>query len=126
VTADRRPPGVDAERRRASLDPERGGNTWAYGYPNDPINMFDLDGHFWHPKGGWHQFGKRAWDNKYFRGAVVGLATAAVCWNPVSCVVAGAAIGAAAGYGNWRLNHRREGWKKQVFGGARDGALSSV
>jgi RHS repeat-associated protein len=29
-----------------SMDPEPGGNPTAYTYPTDPINMFDLDGHF--------------------------------------------------------------------------------
>ncbi|NMM22186.1 MAG: DNRLRE domain-containing protein, partial [Phycicoccus sp.] len=40
--------------RFTSLDPEPGGNPTAYTYPLDPINMFDLDGH-------WPGWAKKAW-----------------------------------------------------------------
>lgn len=36
--------------RFTSLDPEPGGSAWAYGYPTDPVNQFDLDGHWWGQK----------------------------------------------------------------------------
>jgi RHS repeat-associated protein len=40
--------------RFTSMDPEPGGGATAFAYPTDPINMFDLDGHWW---------GQRAWNN---------------------------------------------------------------
>ncbi|WP_162257525.1 DNRLRE domain-containing protein [Phycicoccus sp. Soil802] len=49
-----------ATGRFTSLDPEPGGNDTSYSYPNDPINMFDLDGHW-----GWRKIGRWAMKHKW-------------------------------------------------------------
>ena len=92
-----------------ATDPIPGGNTTTYTYPQDPINGRDLNGQCW----GWGceaisswwsgvtssdawnssvDFAKRAWDNPWVRGAVVGLATAALCSTGIGCVLVGAGL----------------------------------
>lgn len=39
-----------ATGRFTSLDPEPGGSPTPYAYPTDPVNQFDLDGHWWGEK----------------------------------------------------------------------------
>nr|WP_243754082.1 RHS repeat-associated core domain-containing protein [Labedaea rhizosphaerae] len=37
-----------ATGRFTSTDPEPGGSDTSYAYPTDPINAYDLNGHWWH------------------------------------------------------------------------------
>lgn len=64
-----------------STDPVFGGNSTAYGYPQDPVNSFDLDGEWGKPK--W-----LTWKNAAKVGAVAAFGT---------CVAASAGACAAAG-----------------------------
>jgi RHS repeat-associated protein len=49
-----------ATGRFTSLDPEPGGSANPYAYPTDPINQYDLNGHWW----GWHNVGRWIWHHK--------------------------------------------------------------
>jgi RHS repeat-associated protein len=60
-----------ATGRFTSVDPEPGGSPNAYAYPTDPINQYDLNGHWW----GWRKVFKVA-------AIVGGVAGAVACGAP--------------------------------------------
>ena len=78
--------------RFTALDPEPGGSAWAYGYPTDPINQFDLDGHWWSRKK-WksvlNKVGKYAGYASYIPG-------------PIGTIASGVSALSYAGAGNWK------------------------
>jgi large repetitive protein len=88
--------------RFTSLDPEPGGNATAYAYPNDPVNMYDLDGHW-----GWKKWTKKV-------GGWLGKASTIAGYIPFCSVCSAVSVGlgalSTASYaagGHWRLARRQ-------------------
>ena len=93
-----------ATGRFTSLDPEPGGNDTSYSYPNDPINMFDLDGHW-----GIKKWLKRAWGatgtaSRWLTNSKWGRRINTVCgfaWGAVGAACNGVYAAAYARQGRW-------------------------
>ena len=102
-----------------SVDPEPGGNVTAYAYPTDPINSFDLDGHwklwrsvkkFWGKHGG-----------TIIKGAGIAAFGVCVLASGGACAVAGAAVAAVSIANNAVRWHNRQITGKQfAFSSALD------
>jgi len=103
-----------AAGRFTSADPVAGGNENAYNYPNDPINMFDLDGKF-----GW---------KKWIKRVAVAVVTTAALFTCTLCVIASYSLmaysaytagrqvyRAATGRASWRSAASAVGWSALDF-----------
>ena len=107
--------------RFLSMDPSRGGNSNDYNYPNDPVNMSDLNGEF-------------GWGNVFSIAitvaAIVGttLAVAACAASVVCGIAATVAIGVAAGVASYAVETKPSNYTVSGFvtAGAVGGASSLV
>ncbi|XVX18968.1 RHS repeat-associated core domain-containing protein [Actinomycetota bacterium] len=116
-----------------SRDPQFGGNTTTYTYPQDPINQTDLDGHrrFWKRASFWRKVGKAAlWGSMFIPGlgaAGLGARGGLTVYRGYKAYRAGRAAVQTAGK-LYRVNERRRsfgqtrkywqqssGWRRRVI-----------
>ncbi|MEP7368612.1 MAG: DNRLRE domain-containing protein [Dermatophilaceae bacterium] len=98
--------------RFTSMDPEPGGSATPYGYPTDPINMYDLNGHWW----GWRTtFRRVATFTGYAAAGACILATAGLCMGATAL-----AIGASIAWNGYQKRYgndsgKRVSWKRTFW-----------
>ena len=104
-----------------SLDPEYGGNTTNYTYPQDPNNKSDLDGR-WPSWLTWRNVGRAA-------AITAGVVGAVACGASIVC---GIAVGAASAAGAYAFQHAgtsswsRRGFAQATILGGAFGALGPI